>query len=463
MFRSKSDGYNNSLTNEPSNSSYSSPSSCYVNNSTPANSGGSPGKPPSGKNNSRRSHSGADFLTGTSGSAPEVVETVVSTVEIAVSGEAECGEIERIERGEEEQACTIRDLDNGKEFVVKEVREDGMWNKVKEVGTGRQLTMEEFEMTVGHSPIVQELMRRQNHEETGDGIGGSGGGGSGGGSGNANSIKGKKKGASWLKSIKSVASSMAGNKERRSSDERDTSSEKGGRRSSSATDDSQDGSFHGPERVRVRQYGKSCKEVTALYKSQEIQAHNGSIWSIKFSLDGKYLASAGEDCVIHVWRVVESERKGELLLMEKQEDVNVNMLFLVNGSPEPTLLSSLADNLPERKRKGRSSVSRKSLSLDQFVVPENVFALTEKPICSFQGHLHDVLDLSWSKSQVSFCLFWYGILLRRFRCLDVYICKVYCSLLCWHWLILEIDATTHVKGFIIGFLLLSEELMNCFC
>ncbi|MCI13680.1 WD repeat-containing protein 44-like, partial [Trifolium medium] len=106
--------------------------------------------------------------------------------------------------------------------------------------------------------------------------------------------------------------------------------------------------------------------------------------------------------------------------MEKQEDVNVNMLFLVNGSPEPALLSPLADNHPERKRKGRSSVSRKSLSLDQFVVPENVFALTEKPICSFQGHLHDVLDLSWSKSQFT---------------IHSYIALTD----------LEIDATTHMK------------------
>ena len=71
-----------------------------------------------------------------------------------------------------------------------------------------------------------------------------------------------------------------GHKERRSCDERDTSSEKGGQRSSSATDDSQDASFQGPERVKIRQYGKSCKEVTALYKSQEIQAHNGRTWSM---------------------------------------------------------------------------------------------------------------------------------------------------------------------------------------
>ncbi|KAI3441549.1 WD_REPEATS_REGION domain-containing protein, partial [Psidium guajava] len=289
--------------------------------------------------------------------------------------------------------CTIKNLDNGKEFVVNEFREDGSWNKLKEVGTGRQLTLEEFEMTVGHSPIVQELMRRQNVEEgnkdisdlslnEGNGVG----------------SKLKKKG-SWLKSIRNVASTVAGgHMERRSSDEKDTASEKGGGRSSSATDDSQDASFPGPERVRVRQYGKSCKDLTALYKSQEIQAHNGSIWSIKFSLDGRYLASAGEDRAIHIWRVSESEGKGELLV-EKPEEGNFSLLFTATGSPERTALSPNADNYLDRKRRGRSSLSRKSVNLDHVLVPETVFSLTEKPICSFRGHLDDVLDLSWSKSQ----------------------------------------------------------------
>ncbi|XP_047949197.1 WD repeat-containing protein 44-like [Salvia hispanica] len=221
--------------------------------------------------------------------------------------------------------CMIKNLDNGKEFVVKEVKEDGTWKKIKELGTGRQLTMEEFssEMCVGTSPIVQELMRRQNVEDgnkEGSDLHSDGSFGT--------ASKSKKR-ASWLKSIKSVASSVTGHKERRSSDERDTSSEKGGRRSSSATDDSQDVSFHGPEKVRVRQYGKSVKELTAMYKSQEIQAHSGSIWAIKFSLDGKYLASAGEDCVIHVWQVVETERKGDFF--DRSDDGNFNLLLLANG------------------------------------------------------------------------------------------------------------------------------------
>ncbi|KAG8386296.1 hypothetical protein BUALT_Bualt03G0134300 [Buddleja alternifolia] len=305
-----------------------------------------------------------------------------------------------VEDGDDVKAavCVIKNLNNGMEFLVNEVREDGMWEKIKEVGTGRQLTMEEFsfEMCVGTSPIVQELMRRQNVEDgnINEGLDDSNADGSCG----SGSNKLRKRG-SWLKRIKNVASSVTGGHKERwtSSDERDTSSDKGGRRSSSATGDSQD-SFHGPERVRVKQYGKSVKELAALYKSQEIKAHNGSIWTIKFSLDGKYLASAGEDCVIHVWQVVETERKGDLFF-DKSENGYFNLLFLANGSPESFSMSPNIDGHLEKKRKGRSSISRKSVSPEQILVPERVFALSEKPVCSFQGHLDDVLDLSWSKSQ----------------------------------------------------------------
>lgn len=137
--------------------------------------------------------------------------------------------------------------------------------------------------------------------------------------------------------------------------------------------------------------------MSGLYKSQEIQAHNGSIWSIKFSLDGRYLASAGEDSVIYVWRVTELDRRGELLI-DKGEDGNFNLFLGWNGSPEGYL-----DGHCEKKRRGRNSISRKSLSLDHHIlVPETVFGLTDKPICSFMGHQDDVLDLSWSKSQVSY-------------------------------------------------------------
>ncbi|KAF2288687.1 hypothetical protein GH714_010501 [Hevea brasiliensis] len=56
----------------------------------------------------------------------------------------------------------IKNLDTGKEFIVNEYDQDGMWNRVSDLQTGKQLTMEEFEKSVGHSPVVKELMKREN-------------------------------------------------------------------------------------------------------------------------------------------------------------------------------------------------------------------------------------------------------------------------------------------------------------
>ncbi|KAL6651087.1 hypothetical protein ACP70R_010012 [Stipagrostis hirtigluma subsp. patula] len=311
----------------------------------------------------------------------------------ARSRQASSGSSDAAPEGEEtDPRCLIRNLDNGSEFVVKEEFE------LREVGTGRQLTMEEFDLCVGRSPIVQELMRRQNAANSG--------------SNNdpstpiqrcssdsSHAATRHRRRSSWLRSIRNVAGSMVvSSRDRRSSDEKDTSSEKGGRRSSSATDDSQDSAGavnHGPERVKVRQYGKSYKELSGLFRNQEIQAHNGSIWSIKFSPDGQYLASAGEDCVIHVWEVAEFERRGE-----SNGVCNPLVALLCNGSPEQTLaLASVDGSHWEKKRRARFLENRKSVSSERLMMPEHVFALSEKPVRTFEGHSEDVLDLCWSKSQ----------------------------------------------------------------
>jgi WD repeat-containing protein 44 len=135
--------------------------------------------------------------------------------------------------------------------------------------------------------------------------------------------------------------------------------------------------------------------------NQEIQAHNGSIWSIRFSPDGRYLASAGEDCVIHVWEVSDFERK-----REENGLCNPLVAMVCNGSPETTLAlaSSLDGSNREKKRRARFLEGRRSMSSDRLMVPEHVFALSEKPIRTFVGHSEDVLDLCWSKSQVFLAL-----------------------------------------------------------
>lgn len=192
----------------------------------------------------------------------------------------------------------IKNLDTGKEFIVNEYDEDGMWNRLSDLQTGKQLTLEEFEKCVGYSPVVKELMRRENVNRI-----------------NyepfvdlrkfnsylSKSVRlSKRRGAALLKNIKGVAHSM-------SLRGVDKDGNDGG--TSDSPRKGKDNNKHGKanEWVKVRPTGKSYKELSALHMCQEIQAHEGSIWTIKFSPDAHYLASGGNDQVIHVWEVQECE------------------------------------------------------------------------------------------------------------------------------------------------------------
>jgi WD repeat-containing protein 44 len=308
----------------------------------------------------------------------------------------------RLQSSLDDPSCLIRNLDDGSEFVVREEF------CLREVGTGRQLSLEEFELFIGRSPIVQELMRRQsfstpNSNSTSNSQSGASTPMERSSSGSSNGGLRSKRSSSWLRSIRSVASSMVTqSRDRRSSNDKDTSSEKGGHHSSSATDDSQDSvPCHGPDRVKVQQYGKSYKELSGLFMTQEMQAHNGSIWSIKFSPDGRYLASAGRDRVIHVWEVVEFERVPKERDVDENENCNPFLAIECNESSEP-MVSSAAPIGSNWDKKLRATVLRSggSVSSDRLMVPEYVFALSQKPVITFAGHSADVLDLCWSKSQV---------------------------------------------------------------
>ncbi|NP_001345786.1 uncharacterized protein LOC100193671 [Zea mays] len=271
-----------------------------------------------------------------------------------------------------EQQCRIRNLDDGTEFEVGEVHEEEV---VREVGTGRHLTFEEFELCVGRSPIVHELMKRtttaasasaSNHAAP------------------AASKPRRKPGGGWLRGIRQLAGTVAYG--RRGADDGDKEKEKEkkereARRLSSATDDSLDGAG----------------------SRDELAAHSGSVWCINFSLDGRYLATAGEDRVIHVWEVSEGDRKGELLgegslAKENGGGCSPFLTFLGNDSPEIAALSFTCADM-DKKRRLRKQSNRKSVGSDHLVVPECVFGFRDKPVCSLLGHAADVLDLSWSKSQ----------------------------------------------------------------
>jgi WD40 repeat protein len=71
----------------------------------------------------------------------------------------------------------------------------------------------------------------------------------------------------------------------------------------------------------------------------------GAIWSIRFSKDGKYLASAGQNCVILLWKLIYQQQS-------------------VDGEPDSS---------------------------------STIKVLDETPFREYKGHQADILDLAWSK------------------------------------------------------------------
>lgn len=281
-------------------------------------------------------------------------------------------------RQEGELLCRIKDLDSGKEFIVNEVGKDGLWNKLKELDTGRELTLEEFESSLGLSPIVQEVMKRERaaddtcvtdtQMDTRSGI--------------------EKKRRAWLKVIKGmVRGSREKGHQKSCNGDKVASMGKSGRRSSLATNESQETPSQTAKRIKVHAHKKSTKEFADLYLRQEIQAHQGAIWTMKFSLDGSFLASAGQDRVVRVWEVIE-------------QNEGVKYLTDISGDSCSSVEKSGADDLLLRQNNLKSSVKEStSRTVALSSTTNKHFLLSESSKCAFSGHTEDILDLSWSRSQ----------------------------------------------------------------
>ncbi|XP_073065463.1 uncharacterized protein [Primulina eburnea] len=121
--------------------------------------------------------------------------------------------------------------------------------------------------------------------------------------------------------------------------------------------------------MRTEQSRKKCTECSAVYTGQQINAHNGLIWTMKFSSDGQFLASGGEDGVICIWRVS--------MVDSSCETVKCN--FGLQGSMDKSG--------PQRK-----------IVCHAPVIPEKIFHIEEEPLQKWKGHSGEILDLAWSSS-----------------------------------------------------------------
>ncbi|XP_073016842.1 uncharacterized protein [Primulina eburnea] len=145
----------------------------------------------------------------------------------------------------------------------------------------------------------------------------------------------------------------------------------------------------GFQRVGVRNYRRRLKELSALFVGQDFQAHEGSILAMKFSHDGKYLASAGEDKLVKVWQVLEDERSDIFDIADVDPSC---VYFSVNHLSELRPLTSQNGSVNKSKN------LKKTPDSACIIFPPKVFRILEKPLHVFHGHKGEILDLSWSKN-----------------------------------------------------------------
>ncbi len=67
--------------------------------------------------------------------------------------------------------------------------------------------------------------------------------------------------------------------------------------------------------VKIKANSKSQQEYSAARVIQHLLPHTGPVWTFKFSPDGCYLATAGQDSLVRVWCVVGSETSSEKTLL----------------------------------------------------------------------------------------------------------------------------------------------------
>ncbi|CAL9125010.1 unnamed protein product [Musa textilis] len=224
------------------------------------------------------------------------------------------------------------------------------------VGSNQIVAFDEFKGSLGPSSLNQQLMLREDKAS----------------SKSDSSVRRKRTG--WLRKLGAVACIL----------------DRQGEESNSSFHDSDKSGIAGSGRVKVKPCGKRSKKFSAVYKMQDIKAHDGAILTMKFSPDDQYLASGGAEGIVRVWHVMVCGRTNEISIPDDDPSC---IYFTMNHSAELTPVHA------DKKNTFKSRDMRRSEDSACVIIPPDVFQLSEKPLHAFHGHDADVLDLSWSSDK----------------------------------------------------------------
>lgn len=149
-------------------------------------------------------------------------------------------------------------------------------------------------------------------------------------------------------------------------------------------------------------HGKGPTEFEKLRILQDLSGeHVGAVWTIKFTLCGRLMATAGQDHMVRVWVLKESQSYFEEM---RAKYSNTGESSLSNPKERNEEVTEMEETLKSNeessgdKEEGKTGKDESEEPAAEPTVEEDLGPYMKTPLCTYCGHTGDVLDLSWSKN-----------------------------------------------------------------
>ena len=119
---------------------------------------------------------------------------------------------------------------------------------------------------------------------------------------------------------------------------------------------------------------------------QVIQYHEGAIWIAKFSPDGKYLCTAGQDSRVIVWII------GSIPQINHNSDDSTNSDSLKQSNNNQINNLNKQNNINKQNNYNNNNKYQSNNILNDNQI------IQSEPYRIFTGHTNDIIDIAWSKS-----------------------------------------------------------------